>query len=637
MTTNAVAVAVAGCAFEGDRRGREMDLEPSIGKTNRRLSAKANADAKSETPPPADGAIPRLGWRTRGENGRRTPGDLALSGSAVIASARRRSSLVLPMPTSTASDHRAQLRQTFLVSRDHLLAQHQTALAAQACAAQVRDVHERTLAETEADLAEARARLICVAQLERALLDTRTAASDAATLATRAHEDATTTIAAMAAASSSAVATATAIEDLTVSINSLAGITRANDANEPIDRAAQAAVAAVPDAARASEKLKSLVMLAHVAATQATAALLRDAAPANAQTCGELSAKAAELARRAAEAVHEANRSRAAATAALLDHPPSRGASPAQPAILQQAIQHVGRLARDRRFGSADRAVSPATHGFAELHVAELHRLAIARTVAEQKLTAARASLDALRARQQVLQTRADTAAAEAGALSSLAADGKQTAAALARTAKSAAEARTQSAAIDRAVERAHAAAHALTLSLLPALEAIDLLAAQVARSQGKNEMISPLVVSRTVETQTSATKALQLATETWQKCVAALVASRHARATANDAANATAIVIRRFGANAPRSSRVRSASTSCVQLAKQLDRGTYSAFSVLNAHATTAVAIANRQRRAATGIDAAIIDATDHFDRATLQAETSTAALAAAETAVSG
>lgn len=564
------------------------------------------------------------------------PLQLSASNCAAIASARRRSLLVLAMPAPTAPDHRAQLRQTFLVSRDHLLAQHQTALAAQACAAQVRAVHKRTLAETEADFAEARARLLCVAQLERALLDTRTSASDAAALAARAQEDAGATIAAMAAASSAAVATATAVDDLTMSVNSLAGITRANDANAPIDQAAKKAVAAIADAARASEKLKSLVMLAHVAATQTTTALLRDAAAANAHPCDELSAKAAELARRAADAVHETNRSRAAATAALRENPPLHGNSPAQPVILQQVIQQVSRFAPDRTLGSTARADSPAPQRFAELHLAELHRLATARIVAEQKLTAARASLDALRARQQVLHTRADGAAAEAGVLSSLAANGKRTVAALARAAKSAAEARTQSADIARAVERAHAAAHALTLSLLPALEALDVLAEQVARRQGKNEFIPPLVVSRTAETNTNATKALQLASETWQKCVAALVASRETRATANAAADATTTVIRCCGPHRPRSSRARSAaSTSWVQLAKQLDRGTYAAFSVLNAHATTSVAIASRLRRAVTGIDATIIDATHRFNRAALQAETSTAALAAAEKAV--
>lgn len=180
--------------------------------------------------------------------------------------------------TTTAPDYPQQLHDAILATRNTLLANRATADGTSVTALGSLDVSRRTFADARLALADAHAGLTVSSYLDRKLVDASLTAGNGVTLATSSNTRAVATTAAVALAATSIKAASDAVDVVTRDVNGIAGITKSNDIDEPVDKAAKTAVEAVEKVARAVEQLKSLALLANIeAARPSTAAALQAA------------------------------------------------------------------------------------------------------------------------------------------------------------------------------------------------------------------------------------------------------------------------------------------------------------------------------------------------------------------------
>lgn len=179
------------------------------------------------------------------------------------------------MPAVPLPDYPQQLHDAIQSTRDGILAQRTSAQANSATALGAFDVSRRTFADARIALSDAQAALAVAAYLDRKLVDTGLTAANGVVLATTSNAKANATTAAVSLATASIRAAADAVDVVTRDVNGVAGITKSNDDDEPVDTAAKKAVDAVTKVARAVEELKSLALQANIqAAAPSTAAAL---------------------------------------------------------------------------------------------------------------------------------------------------------------------------------------------------------------------------------------------------------------------------------------------------------------------------------------------------------------------------
>jgi hypothetical protein len=172
------------------------------------------------------------------------------------------------MPASAPPDHARQLRDAVQTARDAILAGRAAADGTSEAARGALDVARRTFAEARTALADAQANVAVASYLDRKLVDANLTALRAARLADGAESRAEAATAAIAAAAGAIKAASEAVGVVTRDVNGIAGITRSNDQDEPVDEAAKAAVRAVGKAALAVERLKSLALGANIEAAR---------------------------------------------------------------------------------------------------------------------------------------------------------------------------------------------------------------------------------------------------------------------------------------------------------------------------------------------------------------------------------
>lgn len=179
------------------------------------------------------------------------------------------------MSAATLPDYPQQLHDAIQATRNAILAERATADGTCDTALGALDISRRTFADARLALADAGANLGVAGYLDRKLVDANLTALNGVTLATASNTRATATTTAVALAATSIRAASDAVDAVTRDVNGIAGITKSNDADEPVDRAAKAAVEAVAKAARAVEQLKTLALHANIeAARPRTAAAL---------------------------------------------------------------------------------------------------------------------------------------------------------------------------------------------------------------------------------------------------------------------------------------------------------------------------------------------------------------------------
>lgn len=182
------------------------------------------------------------------------------------------------MPTtSTASspDFAQQLYEALATTRSSVLDRFNAAGADTTTAVGAYNVSRHTFADARLSLDNAADGHRVASYLDRQLVNASLTAANAVALATNSNTRAVAATTAMATAAGNIKAAANSVDTLTNTINGVAGVTKSNDLDEPVDTAARAAVEAVAKVAHAVEILQSMSLAANVEAsrTQTAAAL----------------------------------------------------------------------------------------------------------------------------------------------------------------------------------------------------------------------------------------------------------------------------------------------------------------------------------------------------------------------------
>lgn len=282
---------------------------------------------------------------------------------------------------------------------------------------------------------------------------------------------------------------------------------------------------------------------------------------------------------------------------------------------------------------------------FDNYNTQQLRQLETDLLVAKQQQDAAQAVSTALETRYAACQ--AAVAASQANASTSAAnlAAAQTTTQTVAHGVPLATEAQEQAILIVAKLDPVLEQAHLTTLLLIDALTAIDALANQVARRQGKNELISPLVTTGTTTAQADAATALTTAITALQNTMLALAAAQEAYSATGKVIDASqrlrvllAPVNGQFDPAHPADGHIWAdgqAPASIRDLALLVSKQSISILAVLDALAQLAVRTEAEQQNATTQIALELNTANDRLNRTTAAAASAAASLAAAEAAV--
>lgn len=282
---------------------------------------------------------------------------------------------------------------------------------------------------------------------------------------------------------------------------------------------------------------------------------------------------------------------------------------------------------------------------FDEYNTRQLRQLETDLAVAQQRQDAAQAVSDSFATRYAACQAAVTASQNNATAAKANLAAAQTATQTVAHGVPLAAEAQEQAIMIVAKLDPVLEQAHTTSLLLIDALTAIDALANQVSRRKGKNELISPLVISGTTQAQTDAATALAAATTALQNTMLALAAAQEAQyATAKviDASQRLRALLApvndRFDASHPADGSIwgdGTAPASIRDLALLVAKQNVSILAVLDCQADLSRHAAIEQQNACTQTALELNAATDRLNRTTAAATSAAASLAAAESAV--
>jgi hypothetical protein len=287
----------------------------------------------------------------------------------------------------------------------------------------------------------------------------------------------------------------------------------------------------------------------------------------------------------------------------------------------------------------------PPDRNFDHYNTRQLRQLEADLAVAQKRQDAAQAVSDSLEARYATCRQAASAAQENAATTAANLAAARSTTQTVAHAVPLSEEAQDQAILIAAALEPVLEQAHAAALLLIDALVAIDALAAQVARSKGKNELISPLVISGVAQAQVDGESAMAAAAAALQNSMTALAAAQEASFAAGKVIDATK---RLLALLAPAGDGFNPASAAgggfwegAVPPASMRDLGqavtsqNASILGVLHSLSDIAIRAAAERQAAATQAALDFNAASDRLNRTSAAAAAAAASLAAAESAV--
>ncbi len=288
---------------------------------------------------------------------------------------------------------------------------------------------------------------------------------------------------------------------------------------------------------------------------------------------------------------------------------------------------------------------TPPDKDFDQYNTRQLRQLETDLAVAQQRQDAAQAVSDSLGTRYSACQQAVATAQANATTAATNLSAAQTTTQTVAHGVPFATEAQGQAILIVAKLDPVLEQAHTTTLLLIDALTAIDALANQVARRKGKNELISPLVISGTTQAQTDAATALATATTALQNTMLALAAAQEAFFATGKVIDASlrlrallAPINGKFDPAHPSAGSLwgdNPAPASIRDLALVITKQNVSILAVLDSLAELARQAEAEQQNAATQTALELNAANDNLNRTTAAAASAAASLAAAESAV--
>lgn len=275
----------------------------------------------------------------------------------------------------------------------------------------------------------------------------------------------------------------------------------------------------------------------------------------------------------------------------------------------------------------------PYQDSYDRMHTRELNRLQHAVAQADQELSAAQARLEA-RVRHDA---NAKAAAAQAQAQSTAASLRFTNASAAERTAANsrplATEAHQKARAIVGSLDSMIPIGRSVADALIRALTCLVQLSREVETRKGKNELISPLVVSGVTQAKVNAEKALSSVQSALQTAALAIAAAQEAAGAAEKVGQHADQLHAVLGGPEAESEDVslRSLSELIVHVATQ-NHGVTTTYEHLMKFAQTS---ASQKQEESLQVARALADAQDDVSRATAAASAAAAALTAAEVAV--
>ena len=282
---------------------------------------------------------------------------------------------------------------------------------------------------------------------------------------------------------------------------------------------------------------------------------------------------------------------------------------------------------------------------FDNYNTQQLRQLETDLLVAKQQQDAAQAVATALETRYTACEAAVAASQANASTAAANLAAAQTTTQTVAHGVPLATEAQEQAILIVAKLDPVLEQAHLTTLLLIDALNAIDALANQVTRRQGKNELISPLVTTGTTTAQTDAATALTTAITALQNTMLALAAAEeayYATSKVIDAAQRLRVLLApvsdQFDPAHPANGNIwgdGQGPASIRDLALLVSKQNISILAVLDALAQLAVRTEAEQQNATTQIALELNTANDRLNRTTAAAASAAASLAAAEAAV--
>lgn len=227
-----------------------------------------------------------------------------------------------PAATSTpaAADYAQQLHAAILATRETILTEQAAAAADRNTALGGLDVSRQTFADARHSLSDANAALAVTTFLDRKLGDANLTATNLVALAQHSDTEAIGTTAAMADAATSIKAAAVALDQVIMDANGVAGITKNNDKDRPIDNAAQAAVVAAAKVGQSVEELKRLALCANIQAARPSTAAPVQAGQANQTSVSALLTSLDATVKSTTEALTKAQAARTTDLTALFHH-----------------------------------------------------------------------------------------------------------------------------------------------------------------------------------------------------------------------------------------------------------------------------------------------------------------------------
>lgn len=246
--------------------------------------------------------------------------------------------------TPAAADYAQQLHAAILATRETILTEQAAAAADRNTALGGLDVSRRTFADARHSLSDANAALEVTTFLDRKLGDANLTATNLVALAQHSDTEAIGTAAAMADAATAIKAAAVALDQVIMDANGVAGITKNNDKDEPINTSAQAAVAAAAKVGQAVEELKSLALRANIQAARPSSAAPVQAGQANQASVSALLTTLDATVKSTTENLAKAQATRTTDLTDLFHHSQAFTVASSDDAALIQSVRVIDRI-----------------------------------------------------------------------------------------------------------------------------------------------------------------------------------------------------------------------------------------------------------------------------------------------------
>ncbi len=270
-------------------------------------------------------------------------------------SRQQRAIIATPSPSTTpaapassyTSSYANQLHAAILATREAILTEHSNADANRSAALGGLDVTRRTFADARFGLKNAVATRAVTAFLDQKLGDANETGLNTVALSENANTEAQNAATTMNDAASSIKAAAAAVETVIVDVNGIAGVTNANDRDDPINRAAHEAVLAVAKLGKSVDELKCLALIANVQAASPKTGPVVQATQANQNNISNLLATFDAALKSATSAVGDAQTARTSDLNDLFNQSEAFTVAASDDHALGSAITIMDRISND--------------------------------------------------------------------------------------------------------------------------------------------------------------------------------------------------------------------------------------------------------------------------------------------------